>query len=376
MTELERLLQAADKIAASIRTKKLERSKRGELFNAFTLCGVNHYELWHSKIIAALLNPKEQHGQGTLFLKLFLEILHLRFDPYFDYASAEVFTEYDIKEYGRLDIYIYDHCRHHIIIENKVYSPEREDQLKKYQKYADSLDGDTKIIFLTLDRRESQTADNDYYERISYREHIVNWLDRCIEVSSRMPAIREMLIQYQNLIKKLTNTDMDAEDKNKLIEMMFRHCEGVSYIWNYSNEFVNKALSDYLILQMSEECLKRNIVLKVPEGFRLPAKPNERIVLVPDQWKRLQIVLQAERKDLMWLFIGVCSQDSAKCDEVESFNCLEGGNNNWPGGWKYLEPCDLNPMAVPEIVSGDYVKKIMGIVDDIIKEGDGREMSL
>lgn len=376
MTELERLLQAADRIAASIRTKKLERSKRGELFNVFTLCGVDHYEIWHSRIIATLLNPKEQHGQGTVYLKLFIENFHLNFEPYFDYNSAEVYTEYDIKEYGRLDIYIYDRCHHHIIIENKIYAPEGDDQLNKYRKYADSLDGDTKILFLTLDGRESQTADNDNYERVSYREHIVKWLDRCIEVSSRKPAIREVLMQYQNLIKKLTKTDMNTEDKDRLIKIMLSHCEGAAYIWNYSNEYVNTAISDYLIPQISEECLKRNIVLNVSEGFRLPAKPNECIVLVPDQWKKLQIVLQAERKDLMWLFIGVCSQGFAKCDDVESFNCLEGGNNNWPGGWKYLEPCDLNPMAVPEIVSGDYVKKIMGIVDDIIKEGDGREMSL
>ena len=52
--------------------KRNESLKRGERFNMFGACGVNHYENTHSAILAEMLNPQGNHGQGSLFLSLFL----------------------------------------------------------------------------------------------------------------------------------------------------------------------------------------------------------------------------------------------------------------------------------------------------------------
>ena len=39
-------------------------------FNVFKLCGIDHYENWHSKILAEFLNPHGTHGLGGEFLRL------------------------------------------------------------------------------------------------------------------------------------------------------------------------------------------------------------------------------------------------------------------------------------------------------------------
>jgi len=45
----------------------------GEQFNMFRVLGVGHLEVkTHSPILAELLNPKGKHGQGDVFLSLFL----------------------------------------------------------------------------------------------------------------------------------------------------------------------------------------------------------------------------------------------------------------------------------------------------------------
>ena len=55
------------------------KSKRGAFelgFNIFSLVSDTYYkENFHSEIISALLNPNGAHGEGNLFLMLFIEHL-------------------------------------------------------------------------------------------------------------------------------------------------------------------------------------------------------------------------------------------------------------------------------------------------------------
>lgn len=108
-------------------TKKIEKDNReyGISFNPLTRIKI--CETAHSRILGDLLNPRGSHGQGALFLKIFLEKIGYP-DPPAEGWHVSVET-------GRVDILLW---RHHpeksaIIIENK--SNNAGDQLNQIYRY-------------------------------------------------------------------------------------------------------------------------------------------------------------------------------------------------------------------------------------------------
>ncbi len=197
----------------------------GENFNVFSVLGLGSAENSHSLFITELLNPQGSHGQQDLYLNLFLKQLDLINDHHID-TTAKITTEKYIgeinKDYdqgGRIDILIEypEHPEKNIIIENKIYAGDQYLQLHRYaQAYKKA-----RIVYLTLDgtKPTQESLGNlelDDIICISYREHILKWLDECIEKSSSLPIIRETLIQYRTLIKQLTN---QCSNKGKEMEI-------------------------------------------------------------------------------------------------------------------------------------------------------------
>lgn len=201
----------------------------GENFNVFQILGVQSNEVrLHSAFLAELLNPKGSHGQGDVYLTLFLKQIEL-FD--FDTTSAEAFVEYysgkitDDSEYGgRIDILLEDKNRKHVIIENKIYADDQKKQLKRYKNF----DKDAELLYLNLtgveptdDSISDLILDTDF-RIISYKNEILKWLNACLKESTTLPIVRETIHQYINLIKRLTNqttfTAMSNEIKKLLCE--------------------------------------------------------------------------------------------------------------------------------------------------------------
>ncbi|OAV63577.1 hypothetical protein Barb6XT_03113 [Bacteroidales bacterium Barb6XT] len=98
----------------------------GGKFNMFRIVDVSHYETIHSAIIAELLNPKGSHGLKEKFLEAFVRQAEIN-----DFNCNCASTIDD----GRLDILIKDSTgRNAIIIENKIYAGDQDNQLKRYDK--------------------------------------------------------------------------------------------------------------------------------------------------------------------------------------------------------------------------------------------------
>lgn len=222
MEHLKKLLLDVNIILQKEKVRKEESRKRGERFNVFEMLGVAHYEVTHSKIIAGFLNPQGSHGQGNLFLRLFLQTIETEGKINIDTTNAKVYTEYDTWD-GRIDILIEDNIGHGIVIENKVYAGDQPEQLKRYNDFAKEKygEGNYMIYYLTLYGHEASgdSANGIAYKCISYYEHIINWLQLCIHECATMPLVRETLVQYLNHIKQLTNQDMDSMNEEKLMEL-------------------------------------------------------------------------------------------------------------------------------------------------------------
>jgi hypothetical protein len=80
----------------------------------------------HSRFLCSMLNPKGQHYQGNVFLKLFLEELPVGLRNFIDPERAMV-----IREKDSIDILIHD-GEHALVIENKINAPDQRYQISRY----------------------------------------------------------------------------------------------------------------------------------------------------------------------------------------------------------------------------------------------------
>jgi hypothetical protein len=183
----------------------------GENFNVFDVLDIGTQEQTHSNFIAMLLDPKGVHGNGNIFLKYFLETIgqreNLKDISEFPIENIEVQTEYSIgqidkdqKHGGRIDIVVSDN-KNKIYIENKIYAQDQKNQLTRYKNNYP----DVKIIYLTLDGKvpSDESAKNmrkDEYICVSYKDHILEWLEKCKKESVDYPLLRETLQQYIALV--------------------------------------------------------------------------------------------------------------------------------------------------------------------------------
>ena len=248
MENLQSLLNSVNAILREEKIKKEESLRRGERYNMFQVCGVDHYEVMHSAVIASFLDPKGNHGQKDKFLKTFISIIDDKTG--IETSSCSVYTEYVTNE-GRIDILIEDKKGKGIIIENKVYAADQWKQLERYDKFSKDKfgEGNYVIYYLTLDEHEASdySAEGISYICISYKEHILNWIEECIKESATTPLIRETLIQYSNHIKQLTNQDMDTMNKEKLVEILKKNLSEAVNILSLESEIRKEVRRAYIM---------------------------------------------------------------------------------------------------------------------------------
>ena len=254
MEQLQSLLDKLSKEVSRENNKLEEKKSRGESFNIFSICGVNHYEVTHSAIIAEFLDPQGSHGQGLAFVKAFVESLNLQ-DFDFSLNGVKVATEM-VTPNGRIDIVISNNNKQAIIIENKIYASDQWKQLKRYDDFAKTkYTNGYKILYLTLngnDPNDDESREVEYIT-ISYKHHIIDWLLQCKLLAIDKPLIRETLNQYIQHIKNLTNTiDMENNEKNSIIELLIKYPQETAKIINMQRDL--------------EEHIVKNILFRALEG--------------------------------------------------------------------------------------------------------------
>jgi hypothetical protein len=207
---------------------------KGDKFNIFSILGIQRREVeTHSFLLYELINPKGSHCQGDLYLKIFLEeILKARDKENKEDIQKDIFKIDDILDdvkvdretfisrksmkNGRID-FIISNDEYYIAIEMKIDSLENDNQLDNYKDFLNELknkktDLKTQLCYLTLfgDKADKSEIKEDEYIRISFLEHISNFIEKSIEKSATLPTIRENLIQYQTTIRNITNQSAEG----------------------------------------------------------------------------------------------------------------------------------------------------------------------
>ena len=226
----------------------------GEKFNIFSILQMESDEVaTHSRFIAELLNREGSHGQRDKFLSLFIK----RFAGEHNFVSetSKVFVEYhvgkvEIENGGRIDILLKDDENNIIMIENKIYAVEKQNQLVRYKNAFPK----GKLFYLTLFGKESKNYIADKpYSVLSYETNIIDWLEDCKKESVNIPILRESITQYINLVKKLTHQNLNKRMNQDVINRILRDTNSLS---------AYKALFDL------QKDLKKTIILSIIKKIR------------------------------------------------------------------------------------------------------------
>jgi hypothetical protein len=108
-----------------------------------------------------------------------------------------------------------------IAIENKIHAQEQFEQLERYRNYLHSRPENlSTLIYLTLDGKTAYTAGKRDYYRISYKEHILAWLDSCLRATYNIIPVNQALIQYRTVVRRLTNQNLESEFMKPVIDFV------------------------------------------------------------------------------------------------------------------------------------------------------------
>ena len=207
--DFRKLENALIKLYGKIEIIEELQKHRGDEFNIFSILKMEKLEVnTHSSFLYELINPNGTHYQGDKYLRIFIDKV-LEIDD-FDFENVKVERETFTNTSRRIDFTI-ENKDYYIAIEMKIDATDQDNQLSDYFEYAKKQNKSfSKVYYLTLNGRDA--SDKSFknqkiidYEKISFQFHILNFIEKCIEKSVSLPIIRESLIQYKNLILKITN---------------------------------------------------------------------------------------------------------------------------------------------------------------------------
>lgn len=203
----------------------------GTKFNLFKILDITSDEVrLHSNLLSDLLNPRGSHGQGSLFLSHFVQILKIKS---FDHESATVYTEMSVGEKtettgGRIDIFIKDALNNSITIENKIYAKDQENQLVRYYNYSSQ-----NLFYLNLLGADpsknsiGKLIKDEHFKIISYRNQIIHWLEICRKEAVELPLLREGISHYINLLKTLVGQSSNKAMENEVRDLIVSNKENL-----------------------------------------------------------------------------------------------------------------------------------------------------
>ena len=209
-------------------------------FNIFEALGVVAQETRHSNFLAWLLDPNQNHGLGELFLKRILMLTSSRAKADgIDRLSPIDVDVWDLsgtevrREWQHIDICLVNEARQFIcVIENKVYSSEHSDQLKRYREIVEVAYPDWNHHFVFLTATDDEPSDNEHYVRITY-EDVCQTIEHVTKLRARALTndVQIALSHYLTLVRRHIMPDLEVQDlcrriyskHRQALDLIFEH---------------------------------------------------------------------------------------------------------------------------------------------------------
>ena len=212
--QLDGFFCAADRhLAASERVRLHHDKKLAAGFNVFHFIEPDENRL--SDVLKFLLDPKDAHGQGDLFLRLMFEQLGLVVDAKrTQHATVrrEAATHNILNGRRRMDILV--EAGAWLAIENKIDSAEQPEQVKDYLEhlhhYIRHSTARAVLIYLSPNGRSPESISELQMVKLqasgkvhcwSYHKQLRHWLDRC-HCDCAAPKVRDFLSDLMSYIEQ------------------------------------------------------------------------------------------------------------------------------------------------------------------------------
>lgn len=417
MDKISNLLQQVAKIQDRYDT---EAREKGENFNVFSIMNMERSEVnTHSSLIGELLNPNGHHGQGDIFLQLFIDEMRNSFGSdisldYFNNSINDKICERTItKEIdwenvtgGRIDLIIED--KHQIlIIENKLDAIDQEYQLIRYNNYAETKKyKNAFLMYLTLDGKELKNEipytskgslniegynfhykKKDIYEKtlkinnvynclyypISYEIHIRDWIEKCIKETNGKPLLQATLKQYLTLIKKITFQTMSEEMKKDIVTAILNSPEE-------KTENIKSALAIADSINSLKKKLYDDLIRDLKnneEGYKVEDTNHNEYYGVDvnfDNFENVIRVFFGKRKDKGYCNSVSCGyqlSDEKSKSSSDKYNSYKFEiNNGWAYKWINIANFGDSPEAWGDLAKrkdGVIYKEIISTINEIIE---------
>lgn len=217
--KMEYNLDFLENIYSILNKYKEKENKSGNNISILKISGKDHDEVVVCRLIAFLLNPKENHNQDVKFLNLFLEEIGEKTIQ--QNENFDVITEFPTDQGRRIDIVLKSNKRF-IPIEVKIYASDQKEQCVHYYNYSHSNYNAEKVFYLTPYEHmpdESSKGDlklGETLKLITFKEQILNWLENCEKDNSDytpmlLELIRELKIAIRKFCGLVENKEMNEE---------------------------------------------------------------------------------------------------------------------------------------------------------------------
>ena len=235
--------------------------------NIFEILKVTDLEATHSNMLAWLLNPEGSHNLGQKFFELMINWLA---DEYVlstdernellgcNYSSLSIQREFPIhrkrkkKPKNYIDILIESpEAETIIVIENKIYSSEGDNQLSEYKKAIMEKYPDYRQYYLYLTPKGNMSTDPKVWRSIGYNK-IIEWIELLLRTPPENCEVEQIIKQY---LTSLENMTQDFTVRN----------EWISCVGEWSKEWADKGYS--IVPQEGKRSRNKNMQFI----FRTPA---------------------------------------------------------------------------------------------------------
>ena len=256
--------------------KKLENLKYG--LNIFNILKLENKETAHSDMLAYLFNPYENHYLKESMINELFKHLSKKDANYInllllDYSDLDVYREYTIDNGRRIDILLISKRNKVVIlIENKIWSGEGDNQLEDYKRYIDEKYSDYNRIFLYLTPEKERKEKYKGYIHITYNT-IYKILNNILHDNQIRLEIRAVLKQYKEIIRRdiMGNVDKDMIDLCR--KLYVEHKEALNKIMQYGNTryYYTNLIADIIENDKNLKCeivnkfLDKNYIIIMPE---------------------------------------------------------------------------------------------------------------
>lgn len=236
-------------------------------FNVFEAIGFVTQEIMHSRFLAFLLDPKQNHGLDDLFLKGFLQkvsgitdgaSLSRAFNSADDgnLGQTKVQTEVYTGD-GRIDILLLNEVgRWAVIVENKVRTTEHSDQLGKYHRFVKQSHPDLQTVGVYLTPHGAapeRTEDREIYRPLGYTT-ICGVLDGVLgeRGSALSPDVRVAVEHYAGMVRRYIVRD---EEVSRLGREIYRKHQRA----------INRILEDLATASEATRKLVKGLIKETPK---------------------------------------------------------------------------------------------------------------